>query len=237
MVDCISIGELLLESTTVRVEGSHKIFADESKSLTSKYDENWVLVEENKLRKMAYANTPIKKEPSFFKNGDMSKTYYILLVYEKKSGTPLLSARYYFDTEMILKYISGKEASATEGILNIIQDIKQNKIDSSSLFLIDRMSVNIANQVYRNYRWQIISMFQMELLKHTRNCPFFAMAREDKQQKLAKKYETYGLEIIGSCNHQGKSHYVMYSNMEHCYKVLKESISKRLGIKITELPV
>ncbi|MEO9257382.1 MAG: hypothetical protein ABI207_03310, partial [Crocinitomicaceae bacterium] len=150
---------------------------------------------------------------------------------------PLLSARYYFDTEMILKYVLGKEASATEGVLKIAQDVKQNKIDNANLFLIDRMSVNIANQVYRKYRWQIMSMFQMELLKHTRNFPFFAMAREDKQQKLAKKYETYGLEIIGSCIHQGKSHYVMYSNMEHCYKVLKEAISRRLDIKISDLPL
>ncbi|MEO9258303.1 MAG: hypothetical protein ABI207_07970 [Crocinitomicaceae bacterium] len=66
MTDHISIGELIFESTTIRVEGNHKMFADESKSHTSEFNANWVANQENSLRKMAYAHTPIKKDPAFF---------------------------------------------------------------------------------------------------------------------------------------------------------------------------
>ena len=50
---------------------------------------------EGRLRKMAYEKTELPTDESFFNDQDMSAEYYLILVYNKKTDTPLLSARLY----------------------------------------------------------------------------------------------------------------------------------------------
>ena len=52
-----------------------------------------LIAKERLLRKLAYKNTPIKTDDSFFDDSDMRSDYYLLIVYDRRSKTPLLSAR------------------------------------------------------------------------------------------------------------------------------------------------
>ena len=101
-----------------------------------------LIIQESTLRKLAYKNTTIKTDESFFDDSDMQSDYYLIIVYDKKSNTPLLSARYYFDKSVIANCLKGDD---NEIVLTDILNL--NNFKQGELFLIDRMSGNKNNTV------------------------------------------------------------------------------------------
>jgi len=174
-----------------------------------------LILQENILRKLAYSNTTIKTNESFFNDSDMQSNYYLIIVYDKKSNTPLLSARYYFDKNLIAKCIKG-DNNDNSPILNL------NKFDEGELFLIDRMSANNNNIIYRKYRNYIHLLFYSQLYICNKNAKFIAMARKEKFEKLLTKYIRLGLNIIGTTKHLGKEHWVLLGDNKKNYTNTKK---------------
>lgn len=183
----------------------------------------WTAERESELRRLAYRDTPIEVDSTFFDNSDLKVPYRILLIYDAASMTPLLSARYYFDDTRISKAIQGFKHPFLES-------------GSDSMFLIDRMSANSSTELYRRNRNRIMAAFHMELFKHTRGRRFIAMARVEPGDKLMKKYRTLGMAELGKTMHQSKEHWVLAGDMEHCYTILKTSMAQNLNLTDSEMP-
>ncbi len=164
------------------------------------------------LRKAAYKNTIIKTGDSFFDDSDMISDYFLVVVYDKKRNTPLLSARYYFDRLVISKCLRGDEKN--EAVTELLD---KYKFENLELFLSDRLSGNVNSPIYRIYRSYIFLLFYLQILIHNRNCKFILMARKEKHDKLLKKYLNLGLNTIGSTKHKDRDHWVLLGDVEHCY--------------------
>lgn len=164
------------------------------------------------LRRTAYKNTIIKTGESFFNDSDMISDYFLVVVYDKKTNTPLLSARYYFNSLMINKCLRGdeNEENATEFFV-------KNKLKNEELFLSDRLSGNINSPIYRLHRSYIFLLFYLQIFTLNRNRKFILMARKEKRDKLLKKYLNLGLNTIGSTKHKGKDHWILMGDVEKCY--------------------
>ncbi len=179
-----------------------------------------LISKESYLRRSAYKNTTIKTDESFFDDSDMKSDYYLIIIYDKKSNTSLLSARYYFDKSVIKKYLKGDDYSEPrQADLNYTLNI--DKYKEGEIFLIDRMSSNNYCSVYRKNRNYIHLLFYLELLKHNKNCKFMAMARKEKYEKLLTKYLRLGLRVIGSAKHKGKEHWILLGDLKKSYSQLK----------------
>lgn len=166
------------------------------------------------LRGVAYKNTSIKTDKSFFDDSDMKSDYYLILIYDRKSHTPLLSARYYFDKAVINKYLKGDHSENTFNI---------NKFKEGKIFLIDRMSGNNYSSIYRQ-NWNYIHLlFYSKLLKQNYDCKFIAMARKEKYEKLLAKYLRLGLRIVGATKHNGQEHWILLGDFKKNYSQLKMS--------------
>ena len=180
------------------------------------------------LRKLAYKNTSIKTDGFFFDDSDMKTNYYLIIIYDKKLNTPLLTARYYFYKSLILKYLKGDDAnfntdnsevnpSASDNILNL------NKFKEGELFLIDRLSGNNNCSICRKNRNYVHLLFYLELLTYNKHCKFIVMARKEKFEKLLAKYLRLGLRVVGTAMHMGKEHWVLLGDMKKNYSQLKRN--------------
>jgi hypothetical protein len=172
---------------------------------------------ETHLRKKAYSNTSIKTAESFFNDTDMQSDYFLIIIYNHKTNTPLLSARYYFDKAVISKCLKGDDAT-TAPILN------PYKFNDNRLFLIDRMSANHNHSTYRKHRNYIHLLFYFQLYIYNKNCKFIAMARKQKFEKLLTKYIRLGLNIVGTTKHMGKEHWVLLGDFKKNRANAKQSI-------------
>lgn len=160
------------------------------------------------LRRLAYKNTTIKTDESFFDDSDMKSEYYLVIVYDKASGTPLLSARHYFDKSLISKFLKGDNDL----------DIERSKFNfdnypDGKIFLADRLSGNISSSIYRKYRAQIFSLYYSEIVNNNRNCSLLLMVRKEKRDKQLAKYLSIGFTIIGSTLHKGKEHSIILRDL------------------------
>ena len=166
---------------------------------------HWLLTAERKLRTKAYANTTIKTNDAFFDDSDMTSNYYLIIVYEQLSQTPLLSARYYYDRTIIGKYLKGDLgephcSKMNDKTFNILNGL------NGAIFLADRLSGNIACGLYRKYRNEIFNVFYSEVKKHNLNKTIILMVREKKQ---VKKYIALGFHLIGEVIHKEIPHSIV----------------------------
>lgn len=160
------------------------------------------------LRRLAYKNTTIKTDESFFDDSDMKSEYYLVIVYDKASGTPLLSARHYFDKSLIAKFLKG------DSDLEI--DLSKFNLDNytdGKIFLADRLSGNISSSIYRKYRADIFSLYYSEIVNNNRNSSLLLMVRKEKRNKQLAKYLSLGFTIIGSTLHKGKEHSIILRDL------------------------
>jgi hypothetical protein len=160
------------------------------------------------LRRVAYRNTTIKTDESFFDDSDMKSEYHLVIVYDKSSGTPLLSSRYYFDKSVIAKYLKGDNDQEVE-LSCLGEKFNLESYADRNIFLADRLSGNISSSIYRQYRNRIFSMYYSEILNNNWNCTLLLMVREEKQ---LNKYLSLGFTIIGSTLHKGKQHSIILRN-------------------------
>lgn len=172
-----------------------------------------LILKEEWLRKQAYKNTIIKTGKSFFDDSDMKLEYYLIIVYHQKSEIPLLSARYYFDRNLIIKILKGDAENSKKETDLHISDIKE--FEAGRLFLADRLSANVSSSLYRSHRKYIHSLFYSELKAQNKKCSYIIMARKEKREKLLSNYLGWGLKTIGITTHNGKDHWILFGNFKH----------------------
>ena len=166
------------------------------------------------LRKTAYKNTSIKTDELFFDDSDMKSEYYLVVVYDKISNTPLLSARHYFDKFVIAKYLRGNNDPEAE-LSYLGKNFNLDNYPNGNVFLADRLSGNINSSIYRKYRNKIFSMYYSEILKNNRNCTLLLMVRKEKRDTQLSKYLNLGFNIIGSILHKGKEHSIILRDLKN----------------------
>lgn len=193
------------------------------------------------LRRLAYKNTSIKTDESFFDDSDMKSDYYLIIIYDKKSNIPLLTARYYFDKSVITKYLKGDDIPAQEPAVKA-DSLNIDKFKEGEIFLIDRMSANNNCSTYRQCRNYIHLLFYLELVTRNKGCKIIAMARKEKYEKLLAKYHRLGLGVVGATRHKSVEHWILMGDLKKCYSQLKMStmlnimlISKNLFFKLKTL--
>lgn len=165
------------------------------------------------LRRAAYKNTTIKTDESFFDDSDMKSKYYLVVVYDKTSGTPLLSARYYFDKALISKFLRGDNDK--EGELSYLgEKFNLDSFPDGNIFLADRLSGNISSSIYRQYRNRIFSFFYSEIVKTNINGFLLLMVRKEKQNKQLSRYLKLGFVLMGSTIHKGKEHSIILGDLK-----------------------
>lgn len=184
-----------------------------------------LLESEAYLRKLAYKTTTIKTDASFFDDSDMVSDYFLIVVFETKTKTPLLSARYYYHRETISNALKG-EMQLEKPQINFSTDDYAN----NELFLSDRLSGNISNSSYRCYRDFIFLLFYSEILNHNRHNNLLLMARSELKEKLVAKYLRLGFEKIGFTHHKGKKHWIVFTNLQKGYAKAQLPLGARMFI-------
>lgn len=164
------------------------------------------------LRKAAYKNTTIKTDESFFDDSDMKSEYYLVVVYDKTSCTPLLSARHYFDKAIISKLLKGDNDIEIE-LSYLGEKFNLDSYPEGYIFLADRLSGNISSSIYRKYRANIFSLYYSEIVNNNRNSSLLLMVRKEKSDKQLGKYLSLGFTIIGSTLHKGKVHSIILRDL------------------------
>ena len=189
-------------------------------------DENLVPLEAF-LRRKAYRNTSIKTGESFFDDSDMTSEYYLIVIYDKKSNTPLLSARYYYDKTTISQCLMGDESAISENP-DSNNPLNIDAFADGSIFLADRLSGNISCSIYRRNRDYIFLLLYAEILQHNQDRKFILMARSEKGEKLLSKYLRLGHHTIGSTKHKGKKHWILLGDLKRGYSPLKLPVLYRI---------
>lgn len=185
--------------------------AGERKSLSGDETNSHLILKEAFLRRTAYKNTPINISETFFDDSDLSSDYYLVVVYDSASGTPLLSARYCFDKPFITKCLRGER---TDQPLRELE-INTEAYPAGELFLADRLSGNIASSIYRGHRDVIFNLFYREVLEHNKQASLILMARKEKKDKLLNKYLRLGFNIVGTTFHKGREHWIVLCDLKN----------------------
>jgi hypothetical protein len=173
-----------------------------------------LVTQEMLLRQLAYKNTSITTNETFFNDADMIDNYYLIVVYDKTQHVALLTARYYYNKTLITKYITGENPSNSN-------TFSLNKYDHNDVLLIDRLSGNGANRLYRKHRSYVLLLLYIDLLRNNKHRKCIAMARKEHNEKLLTKYIRLGLNIVGSATHNGKEHWVLMGDLQKSYAQLK----------------
>ena len=166
------------------------------------------------LRRTAYKNTTIKTGESFFDDSDMKSEYYLVVVYDKISNTPLLSARHYFDKSVVAKYLKGDNDIEVE-LSYLGAKFNLDSYTNGKVFLADRLSGNINSSIYRKYRHNIFSLYYSEIANNNKNCTLLLMVRKEKHDKQLSKYLNLGFNIIGSTLHKGREHSIILRDLKN----------------------
>ena len=179
-----------------------------------------LIEKEQVLRKFAYTNTSIKINDSFFDDSDLQTDYYLLIVYHKKTKTPLLSARYYFDKSLIHSYLKG-DADIISNELLFWNVLDLDKFKQGDIFLSDRLSANHSSSIYRKHRTYIHTLFYSELCARNKTCKYVIMARKEKQEKLLANYLRWGLKIVGLTTLKEKEHWILLGDLKKEFDHMK----------------
>ena len=166
------------------------------------------------LRRAAYKNTTIKTDESFFDDSDMKSEYNLVVVYDKPSNTPLLSARHYFDKSVIAKYLKGDNGLEIEHS-RLGTEFNLDGYPTGKVFLADRLSGHINSSIYRQYRNNIFKLYYSEIVNNNKNCTLLLMVRKENHDKQFSKYLNMGFTLIGSTLHKGKVHSIILRDLQN----------------------
>lgn len=172
-------------------------------------DEGKILIDyESYLRRKAYQNTTINIDESFFNDIDMTANYFLVVVYDSISNTPLLSSRHYFDKQIILQYLKGDNNKEMDTSIFSIEEY-----DFGKIFLADRLSGNIGNLIYLQHHTEIFSLYHSEIVSKNQNCTLLLMVKKEKEERQLSKYLGLGFDIIGSTIHKGREHSIIIRDL------------------------
>ena len=192
-----------LVANSIEMKSSKNISA--RTALQNNDSNNQLIAYEAQLRKKAYSNSVININDSFFDDSDMIADYYLVVVYDQISHTPLLSARYFYDKTTIEKYLKGDLESSPPPIFNN-NPFNLSDYKNDTIFLADRLSGNITHPLYRAYRKELFNTFYNEIKRCNLDKTLILMVREDKQ---VKKYIALEFNMIGNVIHKGLMHTII----------------------------
>lgn len=185
---------------------SEKTIERQPKIKDSEFDN--LIKHEAFLRREAYKNTTIQVTDSFFDDSDMKNEYYLVVVYDKTSNTPLLSSRHYFDKSIISKFLKGENNNVIDP-----EVFDMDKYEDGKIFLADRLSGNLSNEIYKKNRKDIFSLYYSEIVRENKDCTLLLMVRKEKEDQQLAKYLYLGFTIIGSAIHKGKEHHIIIRDL------------------------
>ncbi|MBL4735619.1 MAG: hypothetical protein JKY18_09845 [Flavobacteriales bacterium] len=188
-----------------------------------------LLEAEAQLRKLAYLNTTIQTDHQFYTDQDMISDYYLVVVYDKKNKTPLLSSRHYFNHQVIGKMLRGDETAIGSTSINL------SEFEPDEIFFCDRLSANVNHAYYQRYRRYIFLQYYAEIHNQNRSRMYILMARSEQPEKLLTKYLRLGLVITGSVLHNGIKHWVLLGNVEKNYQYITSSVAFGLGLRLKKM--
>ncbi len=181
-------------------------------SLIENEEADTIISHEAMLRRKAYQNTTIRTDEAFYNDSDMKSMYYLVVVFDQLSNTPLLSARYYFHKPVIEKYLRGDLGTELNySYLNTKFNL--HNFPEGRIFLADRLSGNLSCSIYRQNRTNIFSTYYTEIINKNKECFLLLMVRKDKGDKQLLKYLKMGFVAIGSTLHKGKEHSVIIGDL------------------------
>lgn len=183
-----------------------RVSPNSMRSSKEKDSEDYISAE-SFLRKQAYRNARIKVDAGFFDDSDMVSDYFLTVLKDECSGTPLLSCRYYFSLSLIEKFLRGEKVG-TEG-WRFIENFKEGEV-----FLADRLSGNIASRIYRANRDLIFKAFYEEIRKNNFGKTLTLMVRKEKRDMQLKKYLNLGFTEAGSSIHKGWEHSIIHRKID-----------------------
>ncbi len=175
--------------------------------------QEWLLGHENYLRRWAYKNTTIHTDDSYFDDSDMTSDYYLVVVYDQSSNTPLLSSRHYFNKSIIQKYLNGDQGNDFERT-PLGESFQLDKYNKGEIFLADRLSGNLENAIYMGLRKQIFSAYYEEIVSKNKNATLLLMVRKENDDQQLSKYLFLGFDIIGNVIHKGKIHTIIIRDLK-----------------------
>lgn len=187
---------------------------------TDQFQDQHLLDQESWLRRLAYSNTSLNVDASFFDDSDIQSPYYIIVVHHKKSKTPLLSVRYYFEKSIIHRYLNGCSDPNSNYSTSI--DYLETK-RHGEIFLADRLSGNLKHPIYKRYRYFIFFLLYKTLYTQHMNTEFFLMAKDDFSNRLLNKYLKLGLSVYGDTIHNGVKHWILLGNFNEMFNKIKLS--------------
>lgn len=161
------------------------------------------------LREKAYRNATIQTNQAFYDDSDMNSNYFLVVVYDQFSNTPLLSARVFSDNSLISKTMRGD--------FDTDPKLKFNGIDLSltgKLYLSDRLSANLHSSIYRYNRETIFNLLYKTVLGLVGTSQLLLMVRKTDQNKQLNKYLKLGFVQLGCVVHKGKDHEVIYYDFQ-----------------------
>jgi hypothetical protein len=201
---------------TIQMQPPKKGTSRGAERIASKHDQltEVLIAKEAFLRRLAYKNTTIKTDQSFFDDSDMHSEYYVVVIYDKLTDTPLLSSRYYFDKLVITKCLKGDNEEEME-LSYLGKKFNLDNYQEGNIFLADRLSGNVKNFIYRYHRNEIYSLYYSEVLNKNKNRTLLLMVRREKGDKQLSKYLKLGFVLIGSTLHKGKEHSIILHDLKN----------------------
>lgn len=176
-----------------------------------------LLALEEKCRKIAYTKTSLDATCDLFDDADMLAPYYLIVIFDPTSAEPLLTARLY-DNPTCIEQRIGR---------SLDQFIGKNKTRSplDHIVLIDRLSGNVHNAVYKRFRALIHLHLYREIFRLKKNAHFILMARHQPGMTLINRYVELGLKPQWDKLHHGKQHTVLLGRLNRISSPLKLSLS------------
>lgn len=175
----------------------------------------YFVAQEQFLRKTAYKDSEMKIDDSFFTDIDMELEYYLIIIYCGKSKTPLLSARYFYNRDVIFNYLQPSIGRLSEYKRSFSASKKDlsNELKNNNIFLIDRLSGNTSSKIYEKYRNYIFLELYLQIIKYNKGKLFLVMARSQEYEKLLTKYLRAGLNVVGETMHNEVRHWVLLGDV------------------------
>lgn len=172
---------------------------------------------ESLLRAKAYRKTTLPTSPSFYNDGDLSSEYAIIVAFDKRSNTPLLSSRLYWDPNDIMQELKGDDPILSFKIRDPETDSFDQwypdelfKYEYGQCFLVDRMSGNLDHELYKKNKRRLFKLMYRKIFSSQKEAKvFYALARRSTKEKLLSKYLRIGMRVIGTTQYCGREHWVL----------------------------
>ncbi|MEQ9186175.1 MAG: hypothetical protein RLP15_00455 [Cryomorphaceae bacterium] len=180
-----------------------------------------LLALEEKCRKTAYAQTSLNASCDLFDDADMLSPYHLIVIHDPRSLEPLLTARLY-ENRVCIEQSIGRSLDQLNA-----QRFSTGKVQSplEHIVLIDRLSGNVHNAVYKRFRALIHLQLYCEIFRLRKNAHFILMARHQPGMTLINRYVELGLKPQWDALHHGKQHTVLLGKLNRFSSPLELSLS------------